>query len=245
MASLLRRIGRLPADKAVMITHEICAGLAAIHDRDVLHRDLKPANVMITRTGLVKVLDFGLARRPPSVGPGTESVGATLSVPLATAEHAIVGTPAYMSPEQAAGRPADARSDVFSFGVTLYEMIAGQRPFAGDTDLALLFAIQNSTPKPLRDVRPDVDARLRRSWPDVSQRIPARVTPPGSSCSRTSKLALRPIGCPRGRGVYALRRGSRCSRCWWRRSPCSVCGRGAAESRSDGHGARRCLRSSA
>src|SRR5262249_47035620 len=99
-------------------------------------------------------------RHPTSLRPGTDSAARTLSVPLVTADHALVGTPAYMPPEQAAGRPADARSDVFSFGVTLYEMVTGRRPFAGDTDLALLLAILNSTPQPLRDSRPEVDARL-------------------------------------------------------------------------------------
>ena len=160
--SLRERLARapLPLADALRIAVEVARGLAAAHAAGVVHRDLKPANVMITGSGLVKVLDFGLARRPPTLEPGTESVADTLTVPLATAEHAIVGTPAYMSPEQAVGRPADARSDVFSFGVTLYEMIAGRRPFAGDTDFALLLAILNATPQPLRVARPDVDPRL-------------------------------------------------------------------------------------
>jgi eukaryotic-like serine/threonine-protein kinase len=151
--------GRLPLAEALRIAVDMARGLAAAHAAGVVHRDLKPANVMITRSGLVKVLDFGLARRPPSLEPAG-SIARTLSVPLATGEHTILGTLAYMSPEQAAGRVADARSDIFSFGVTLHEMITGQRPFAGDSDLALLSAIQNTTPQPLRASRPEVDARL-------------------------------------------------------------------------------------
>jgi len=157
--SLRERLARgpLPLGEALRIAIDMARGLAAAHSAGVVHRDLKPANVMITRSGLVKVLDFGLARRRPALQAGTESV---THVPLITAEHAITGTPAYMSPEQALGRPADERSDFFSFGVTFYEMVTGRRPFTGDNDLALLLAILNSTPQPLRDSRPEVDARL-------------------------------------------------------------------------------------
>ena len=211
--SLRERLARgpLPLAEALRIAIGVARGLAAAHAAGVVHRDLKPANVMITSTGLVKVLDFGLARRPPPVEPGGESVGVTLSIP--TAEHAFVGTPAYMSPEQAAGRPADARSDVFSFGITLYEMIAGRRPFAGDTDLALLFAILNATPQPLRDLRPGVDARLETivarclaKDPDARYASAAQLLRDLEACAAPGRLPgwTRPLRTPAGLVLLSL-----------------------------------------
>jgi len=111
LATLLRRIGRLPADKALEIARQLCAGLAAAHDKGVLHRDLKPANVMIDGRGRARITDFGLAVR------SEESASE------------MAGTPAYMSPEQLQGQPATARSDVYSLGLLLYELYTGRRPF--------------------------------------------------------------------------------------------------------------------
>src|SRR5499427_8442956 len=110
LASLLRRIGRLPADKALEIARQLCAGLAAAHAKGVLHRDLKPANIMLDGRGHVRISDFGLAvfadeRREP---------------------HVIAGTPAYMAPEQLDGRGATIRSDVYALGLILYEIFTGQ-----------------------------------------------------------------------------------------------------------------------
>src|SRR6266498_2528257 len=111
LASLLRRIGRLPPDKAVEIARELCAGLAAAHNKGVLHRDLKPANVMIDGRGHVRITDFGLAVR--------------------TSEGAVdfAGTPAYMAPEQFEGGAVSVRSDLYSLGLILYEVHTGRRPF--------------------------------------------------------------------------------------------------------------------
>ena len=111
LAALLRRIGRLPSGKALEIARQLCAGLAAAHDKGVLHRDLKPANVMIDGRGRARITDFGLAVR------SDESGGE------------IAGTPAYMSPEQLQGQPATARSDVYSLGLLFYELYTGKRPF--------------------------------------------------------------------------------------------------------------------
>jgi serine/threonine-protein kinase len=111
LATLLRRIGRLPSGKALEIARQLCAGLAAAHDKGVLHRDLKPANVMIDGRGRARITDFGLAVRSDQAG----------------AE--IAGTPAYMSPEQLQGQPATARSDVYSLGLLFYELYTGKRPF--------------------------------------------------------------------------------------------------------------------
>ena len=150
LASLLRRIGHLPGDKAIEITRQICAGLSAAHQIGVLHRDLKPANVLITTKGVVKLLDFGLAR--------LVSVNADVTQ---TAEGTVLGTPAYMSPEQAEGKPLDVRSDIFSFGAVLYEMLSGQRAFGGTTTVQVLNAVRQETP-PRLQTRPPLERIVRQ-----------------------------------------------------------------------------------
>src|SRR5579863_4840870 len=117
LASLLRRIGRLPSDKALEIARQLCAGLAAAHAKGVLHRDLKPANIMLDGRGRVRITDFGLA------GLVAEIEGA----------NARAGTPAYMSPEQFAGGEVSPKSDVYSLGLVLYEIFTGKRPFHAST----------------------------------------------------------------------------------------------------------------
>ena len=113
LASLLRRIGRPPQDKALELSRELCAGLAAAHDKKVLHRDLKPANVMIDGRGRARITDFGLAV--------VSEEGAS--------EGEVAGTPAYMAPEQLAGKGASVRSDVYSLGLVLYELFTGKKAF--------------------------------------------------------------------------------------------------------------------
>ncbi|TVQ33074.1 MAG: hypothetical protein EA376_03195 [Phycisphaeraceae bacterium] len=133
--------GALPMDEAIDIAIQIAQGLEAAHDKGVIHRDLKPGNIMLTREGAAKVLDFGLARTadgtPSSTGLSGETNAPTLTSPAyahsPTIPGAIMGTAGYMSPEQARGRPVDKRSDIFSFGCVLYEMLVGGRPFSGDT----------------------------------------------------------------------------------------------------------------
>jgi Protein kinase domain len=122
LASLLRRIGRLPSDKAVEIARQLCAGLAAAHDNNVLHRDLKPANVMIDADGNVRITDFGLA------GLAEEF----------REEELRAGTPAYMAPEQLAGEEVTIKSDIYSLGLVLYEIFTGKRAFAAETFEELL-----------------------------------------------------------------------------------------------------------
>jgi eukaryotic-like serine/threonine-protein kinase len=130
------RKGALPPVEALRIARQIAAGLAAAHAAGIVHRDLKPGNVRLTPEGLVKILDFGLARfldpQSPSADEATE---------LATREGVVLGTLPYMAPEQAAGQPVDARADLFALGVMLFEMVAGKRPFRGETTMALLRAV--------------------------------------------------------------------------------------------------------
>jgi TolB-like protein len=133
--------------------------LAAAHQQGVTHRDLKPDNVMVTDEGRVKVLDFGLAKaREGVVGAETEEVR-TASV---TQDGRILGTVAYMSPEQAQGLAVDHRSDIFSLGTLLYEMATGERPFQGSTNLSVLSAILKDTPPPVTDVKADLPRPLAR-----------------------------------------------------------------------------------
>jgi serine/threonine protein kinase len=133
LGSLLRRIGRLPADKALEFARRICAGLAAAHDKGVLHRDLKPSNIMIDSQGRVFITDFGLA---------------AVTGELREAQ-AREGTPAYMAPEQLAGTEVTARSDIYSLGLVLYEMFAGKRPFEAGTLAEMIRLQQQSTPASL------------------------------------------------------------------------------------------------
>ena len=158
---------RLSVDEALDIGLQLAAALAAAHGAGIVHRDVKPANIMLSDTGKVTVLDFGLAKlthavRPSAGSTATEDTSAAATDPLSTHPGARVGTPAYMSPEQAEGRPADARSDVFGTGVVLYEMLAGRRPFEGGSDLSVLTAILRDTPPPLRSLRRDVPRDVQR-----------------------------------------------------------------------------------
>ncbi|HEY7913619.1 MAG TPA: serine/threonine-protein kinase, partial [Blastocatellia bacterium] len=153
------KTGALPLPESLSIALQIAEALRAAHKKGIIHRDLKPANIKIKPEGQVKVLDFGLAKQFHGAGSDTDSQAATLKESM-TVAGAIIGTPAYMSPEQAVGEAADPRSDIFSFGAVLYEMLTGRRAFSGKTVTALFHAILTSTPASPKRLRPEVPVEL-------------------------------------------------------------------------------------
>ncbi len=148
--------GGLPIDDVLAIAQQMAAALESAHAAGIVHRDVKPANVMVTTSGHVKVLDFGVAKRVETAEPDAATApGAT-----ATRAGTVLGSLAYMSPEQSQGLAVDGRSDVFSFGVVLYEMLAGRRPFTGSTPVEVTARILEGSPPPLEAARPDVPPAL-------------------------------------------------------------------------------------
>jgi serine/threonine protein kinase len=146
----------------LIIAKQIAVALELAHERGIIHRDLKPANIKITPEGVVKVLDFGLAKALVGDHPDPTSA-ATLGK---TREGVVVGTAAYMSPEQARGLPVDRRTDIWAFAVVLFEILAGRRPFSGETVTDTLASVLTSEPnwnELPADVRPDLRRLLHRS----------------------------------------------------------------------------------
>ncbi|MCS6915891.1 MAG: serine/threonine-protein kinase [Myxococcales bacterium] len=158
LASLLRRIGRLPPDKALHVAHQLCAGLQAAHERGILHRDLKPANIMLDGTGQVRITDFGLAVRGEDLRTGA----------------ALAGTPVYMAPEQLRGGQCSVRSDLYALGLILYELFTGQGVYRPQT-LAELRRLQEQPPPSPAALVPDLSPQIDRAilWclePDPARR---------------------------------------------------------------------------
>lgn len=200
----------LPLAEALSISLHIAEALRAAHRKGIIHRDLKPDNIRITTEGQVKVLDFGLAKQVKSVGTQTDSSAAT-QIASMTATGMIVGTPGYMSPEQSVGEAADARSDIFSFGAVLYEMVTGSRAFSGNTITALLQAVLISNPASPRRLRSGIPAGLdalvmkalqkdkeqrHQSMEEICSelsRLMARVAPQSSGFASSTIVRLRNV----------------------------------------------------
>jgi len=192
--------GPLPLDQALRYAVQIADALSAAHAKGITHRDLKPANIMVTRDNAIKLLDFGLATQE---NPEQSVVScSTLSLSL-TQPGMVVGTVAYMSPEQAQGLAVDARSDIFSFGLVLYEMLSGRRAFTGVTPMAVAAAILHKEPDPL-DAPPavqDILARCLRKSPaeriqsfaQAKDALLAIARAPGSPAERQSSIAVLPF----------------------------------------------------
>jgi serine/threonine protein kinase len=149
--TLDRRLARsaMPLDEAIGIVAKIAAGLEHAHSQGIIHRDIKPANIMLTRDGGLRILDFGLAKLK-----GTARITRTSATTMGTCD--------YMSPEQILGAEVDRRSDIFSLGIVLYELIAGQTPFHADHPEAVMYQIVHKEPRPLKELRPQVKPRLQR-----------------------------------------------------------------------------------
>jgi len=179
--SLRRRIppGGMSWKNTAEIGAAVAKGLATAHRKNIVHRDLKPENIFLTSDGRVKILDFGLAR---IVLPADEEADTATLTPGGTVAGTVMGTVGYMSPEQAEGRPVDTRSDLFSLGTILYEMLAGRRPFKGDTATGTLAALLRDDPPPLAGVDPKVCVTTHRRWRASTRRWPGSSN---DACRRT------------------------------------------------------------
>jgi len=159
---------RLPSRQAIDYALQMAQGLAAAHDKGIIHRDLKPENLFITKDGRLKILDFGLAkltRLETEAGPLTEAPTATAG----TEPGVVLGTLDYMAPEQVRGRPVDVRSDIFSFGAILYEMLSGKRAFRRDSTADTMSAILKGRPSRYLDREAGHFARTRADHPPLSR----------------------------------------------------------------------------
>src|SRR5579863_3488264 len=159
LRSVLNRFGGLPLRKGIDLALQICSGLKEAHAQGIVHRDLKPENVMIDGQGNVKIMDFGIAR---SMEGGTRLTGS------------MVGTPAYMAPEQVAGKPVDYRTDIYSLGLMLYEMFTGAPAFTADNSIAVALKQMREDPRPPHEIEPNIPVGTERAILKCLEKEPAR-----------------------------------------------------------------------
>lgn len=166
--------GPLSQRRAIEYASQIAEGLAAAHNKGVVHRDLKPENVFIIKEGRAKILDFGLAKLARADAASTPGEGATATVPVHTMPGMVLGTAGYMSPEQVRGKEVDARSDIFSLGAILYEMVSGQRAFKGESSIETMNAIVKEEPPELAEGDSHINRGLERIIRRCLEKAPER-----------------------------------------------------------------------
>ena len=174
LRDILDRRGVVALAPGLQIAKQLCRGLAAVHEAGIVHRDIKPPNIMVLPNGVVKLMDFGIARAAGGDDPGDGST---------------VGTPYYMSPEQARGEAVDERSDIYAVGVVLYEMFTGTRPIGGATPGEVMRRHLSDEPKPVTVLRPDLPALLERLVAACLAKSPDR-RPPSASDLADALLRL-------------------------------------------------------
>jgi dienelactone hydrolase len=188
---------QLSVETAVDYAGQLASALAAAHEAGIVHRDIKPGNIMVSDGGIVKVLDFGLARVEQKTGPDDS----TLTAGPQTVAGTILGTSCYMSPEQAEGKPVDARSDIFSTGAVFYEMLTGVRAFDGESTLAILSKVMRDSPRGIQEMRADVPVKVARIVNRCLEKDPAVRYPSGRELAADLAEYRRPAKTP----VFTMR----------------------------------------